>query len=270
MNENIDNNDEKKSNSKIVILLIVLMIVLSLCTFGLGYLLGSGNKTSNSDDTVTDNKQDNPNVIDEDRLTKLVIAGIKTRNVGSLGESNSFLKGYSKSLTVYDKIKIVLTQTITVDKNYKKVDDIPSNMKSEFDSGNYEYYEMKIDDFKNTYKYLFGEELNVDISEIHNKSYISSQTCPYVVSTDSGNNIIYLHNIKSQCDNLDKVDLKITSKNINISSDDNYYYVDQDVETFYPGTEQELERNITTNYKVKWKFDKNYNFISTEVEKLSS
>lgn len=304
MDENNNVVEQNKNNQKIIkyIIVIVLLIVVGVTCFIIGSMSNKQNKNNNIEEqeennTEKDNSKNNENVqslTDEEKIMKFVIVGLETRNIGESNES--FIKGYSKPLTIYDKIKITLTQLIIIEEKFQALDTVPSNYIAKYDKkydiNEYDFYELKVKDFKKVYKDLFNEDVNFDLKEI-NSDKIGSQTCPYILGLSNDESIIYLHGLKGQCQKLkNHPDREVLYKNIKIDKDENYYYVYQYVGIHNLGSQYEaeyymdLKGNIIKkqedfNKKIEdfsfnenedkfsvlvWKFDMNTNFVSTSIE----
>ena len=203
MDENNNVVEQNKNNQKIIkyIIVIVLLIVVGVTCFIIGSMSNKQNKNNNIEEqeennTEKDNSKNNENVqslTDEEKIMKFVIVGLETRNIGESNES--FIKGYSKPLTIYDKIKITLTQLIIIEEKFQVLDTVPSNYIAKYDKkydiNEYDFYELKVKDFKKVYKDLFNEDVNFDLKEI-NSDKIGSQTCPYILGLSNDESIGFL------------------------------------------------------------------------------
>ena len=255
---------------------IVMILIFMLFTFGLGLFLGkelfakdnsNGGKPSNNAEPANTEA----NTIDKniEEKTKSFIAAAMYSNDGGDGIAVVFTKGINK-LSADEKAIVTYNSLVNVKNENKEVTVTPDKYKSEDD-----YWqgatitELSIESFKNEYKEFFKEEVNLSSIKV------GFFGCPFVYKMDEELGNFYLSN---QCGGTGSPVYQY--KTYETSEDDNYYYVKQ-----YVGTERYTDDGSKEYKKVKsdevvnvtsfegnenkfetvvWKFDKNFNFVSTE------
>lgn len=272
------NNKKTVKGKALSAWLITIVVIFMLITFGLGMFLGKELAKSNEkkgiskpDNTVVDdnNVDNNQNV--NDFTNRFITAALFSDEIG-YGIASKFTTGYT-SLTLEDKLDMTYNSLVKINPAHSLISEVPEKYKNvdywDLSTG-IQIYELSLDLFKEEYKNLFKEELTADLKTI------GINGCPGVFEVDEELGYIYMSN---QCGGIASPIYKYST--FNNSQDDSYYYVDQYVgvertkadgtlEFVKPSTGEivdvtSFEGNEDKFDKIQWKFDKNVNFISTEI-----
>ena len=269
------NNKKTVKGKALSAWLVIIIVIFMLVTFGLGMFLGKklfenkndGNNSNNSNSNTIVEEQNNDKE-QQEKINLFIQSALYSNSAGD-GIADKFIRGYS-SLTDDDKAIITYNSVINVKKLNAVVNEIPEKYKSEEDfwTGSI-ITKVPIATFKNEYNYYFKENL----TSLNDGLYLG---CPMIYKYDEELGNIYFTN---QCGGIASPIYKYST--FNNSQDDSYYYVDQYVgvertkadgtlEFVKPSTGEivnvtSFEGNEDKFDKIQWKFDKNVNFISTEI-----
>ena len=278
-----EGTEEKKQNvltkktqvkgKPLKIWIVVVIIVFMLFTFGIGLSLGKelyGNKDNNEEkkapkeEEKTNVKKGVTDTNAVSRLEQFVIAASYNDSVGN-GYSSLFMKG-TTSIEQNVKYAVAWNSLIMIKQiPTTKVEIVPDKYKDD-DHFLGDITEIAIDEYTNEYKRLFNQEPNYN--EIG--SYSFGCPGPYKIDTELGKIFI-----GKECGGTGNPEYYY--KIYNYEEDDSFYYVYQYVAVENPinKTIDKIKSNETVNVSsfegnedkfetVVWKFDKNFNFISTE------
>lgn len=251
---------EKKKNN---VGLIIIVVALLLICVGLGGLIFinkdkifGGNEPKQEEQGQTENQ--NLKITEEvkERLNKFVDAGSNHVPSGSNETAENFREG---TTTIPDVIKIHMAKlgTKTEWKEYNSeeaksigIEGVGPNKES--------IGVLKVSDFNKTYEEFFGEKLSDPIQALK-----SIKSCPIIWYSSNTNEEVYL---LSRCGGTS--DIVYTKEITSYDSDNEYYYVHQTLKYdrhHMNNGNYESTGEITT-YKIVWKFDKDFKFISTTKE----
>lgn len=262
--------EKKKTDIKTIIILSVIIVALTIVAIFIN--LPKSEKTE--EDKYKDVIKDKSSL---EKLNNFINAAMYN-DVGNEGVAYDFAKGLN-SLTDKQKNILVFNYLVNVETLNEKINEenIPEKYKTDEYIGNFNIVMSFLSSrtFDKEYGKLFGGTPNYDEA-----SLIEMNTCPKVYKFDTRLKKMFLFN---EC-NLEGDKILLT-KTYNYKFDDDYYYVYQyvgimklkqegeekdtftkvkdeevvDVESFV-GNESKFETLI-------WKFDKDYNFISTSNSK---
>lgn len=240
---------------------------------------------TNTEKTNTENNGNNENLLFDDNAKSQIDDFIKLAMYHSY-EGTTIADALSNGLTgLTIEQKELLTYFSVSDSMVQLTSDmVPEKYKNDsywdVSSGSIMLYQLPIQTFKDEYKRLFKEEYTIK-GEDYNFG-----ACPVVFKTDLELGNMYLTN---QCGGTGIFGYLYS--NYKYESDDNYYYVYQYVAYYeedwdakliniyktkskekvlsvpydkYKEVGSSFEENKSKFETIKWKFDKNFNFISTE------
>ena len=270
------NNKKTVSGKALSAWLITMIVIFMLFTFGLGLFLGKELFSEKTNKKKNDNNKDNEvnenvNVKKElndsiaiSKLEKFVKVASYNNAIGD-GIEGKFMTGTS-DLTKKDKLQLTYQSLISISKIMRKIGSIPDKYKNDdhFDINGTE--EITIKEFDDEYKLLFNENPN------YNDVEIEGMGCPAFYKVDRELGKIF---IGRECGGTGYPE--VYYKIYKYEEDKNYYYVYQYVAKEDPvnNTINKYKSNEVVNVQsfdgnedkfetVIWKFDKNYNFVSTE------
>jgi len=237
--------ESKKSNGGLVILIIILFIII-LCLGGFIYLnkdkLFSGNEPDNQQ--VENSKLKLTDAVKE-RLNRFVDAGSNDNRSGSNVTATYFRNGVSN---ISDEIKTTMAFIGTKSEWREFTQDEAKNVGIDGVGFSGERIGvLKIIDFNSTYEEFFDNKPSDAIQLLR-----KIKTCPMMVINDNSSEIYLL----SRCGGTS--DTEYSKQITSYDSDTEYYYVHQTMTYTSP--------EFTTEYKIVWKFDKYFKFISTTKE----
>ncbi len=248
---------KKKSKLPIILLIIFLLAAVGFAVWF--FVLGGNGSKSNNDkkdepeqeekEEKTNQEENNENKVTElDNLeVKNKLKGIidSVRYEGRMWEIFNDLYDGKKGLSDQEKILVVISninreKEVEMPDKYKENDDF----KSMFDNGALQY--ITFDSFENKYQELFNTLANFD------EETMKSASATLVLYYDTELRKIYLHPYGSTVAAPPKVEI------MKYEQDNDNYYVYVECTKY--------ETDVPETSTVVWKFDKNYNFISTEVK----
>ena len=243
-----------KDKKRFVIETIIIVIVFIIGLVGY-FLYNRGYFTSKSDNTDTDVVEESKIGKDNEEILKrfITIASYYSDN-GYSTTADKFYNGTS-SIDKDTRLKMAYNSVYNIDqkvKSDKKLSDneIKSMTTNRNIDRNTAFVIIKISDFNKAYSDLFQENVSYTLEEI------SKIGCPMPVGYNKELDRIYL---SSECMSLDYGDLDFIIKSYDF--DNKYYYVHQEIDV-----KTGVEESNTLTYKVLWKFDSNFKFISTTKE----
>ena len=269
MNEEETKEDNKKKKSKTTIIIIIVMLVIIAVIAG-----------------IIIYKLLNPKVVEEDKFKNVVRDTVSIEKLESFtraGLYNDFnYKGLAydfangmKGLSNEQKNLLILQYLYYVSAEIEKVDvnELSDRYKNDPVLGdpNSKTQQLLGRSFEKQYEKFFGDSPKLDEKTLKESSF-----CPTVYKYDSRTRKIYLNG-----DCKEETDTLLVYKSYNYTHVDDYYYVYQYIGLVKPkkdGEEKNTYMKFSTNEVVEvddfsgneklfetliWKFDKDYNFIST-------
>ena len=248
--------EENKKSGKTGLVVIIIILLLVICGMGAFLFINkeklfSKEITKNETVEKTTKEIKNLELTDEvktklERFTEIAV----TPNVG-YGTMDYFINGVNSidTKTKQKMTHIAIYKDGKVTKDLTLSDEEASTLEGIKPEKNEIVDIVKVSDYKATYKDLFKEEANIDISELELTG------CPFPGAINKEQDKLYYYH---RCGGTSATtyDIKVTS----IDSDKDYYYVHQEI------VENNLATNETKTTKLLWKFDEDLKFISSEKE----
>lgn len=281
--------------------IIVIIIIALAITYGCGFLLGKKlyekeNEPKEPDKPVEQpnnngNNTEKPNIEQKDdneiksltdttiinKLDNFIKVAAYVSDAGD-GTGKLFLNGQN-GLTDILKYKMVQQSVINIDKKITKIQ-TPEKYKNDMYLGQEETIDsVKIDDLNSAYEMLFNEKASSDLAtELEFDRNKENLGCPFIRKADKELGVAFLaRDCGGTCGGEHK------QNTYKYEYDANYYYVYQYVGFFNSKNCTESKKDEFSLIKsnkvlnvnsfegnedkfetVIWKFDKNFNFISTE------
>ena len=242
-------NDRNGALIKALILLFVFIIGI------FGYVLYFNGFFDRNTDNIKKGSDDNIEKNVKERLSKFVSAASFYSDTGYSSTAQNFING---TTSIDNDIKYKMTYNVIykIDQDYKSdvvlTTEESNAMKRVFnDDINGESLDIiKLSLFNKTYEELFNEKPSYTINNLTNIG------CPAPLGYNIELDRIYLF---YRCDgnSYSEYDSFIAS----YDEDDKYYYVHQE-----GGFKTQKEESDIIVYKILWKFDKKFNFVSTSKE----
>ena len=235
-------------NTKHIWWLTIVMVVLLVAAALGGYLAGASriaNEVVEQKEAVQEEKSTGPLELTDavkTRLDKFVNVASKPNYTGG-GTIDDFMGGLT-SLT--NEIKYKMTNVAVYQDNKVERDKSISTEEANRLTGlkpdaNELVDKVKVADFDSTYKELFNENPSYTLDDLKGG-------CPSPAAMDTENKVLYYFH---RCGGSGpEYNIKIASHD----SDTDYYYVHEEITV------------SGTTTKLLWKFDKDFNFVSTSVE----
>ena len=281
------NNKRQVKGKALSVWLIVMVLIFMMFTFGLGIYLGkelfAENKENNSEKDNTNTAVDDQNLVFDDNAKNKIDDFIE-HAMDFYYEGSTVADELSKGITGLTKNQKELIAILSIDnQNNRKTltdDTVPEKYKNDnyfqnLGPGN-QRYEMPIYIFTDEYKRLFNEDYVIESEDYEFGG------CPFVFKIDQELGNMYL---SDQCGGTGIFGYDYL--NYDYKTDNNYYYVyqyvaffgenydDQTIEyrkiksneivdTIAMGETYDFNSNASKFETVKWTFDKNLNFVSTE------
>ena len=246
----------KKNKNKIIIGFCVIVLLLGLLLM----INPFGSKTKSNKA-----KGKEKELTDKAAIEKLdyLIKVLSYKDSYGNGFGDIFFVG-KEEIDSNQKINIAYYSAILINDKAKKVTKLDDKYKDDYYLNSLDLSELSIDEFKNEYKKLFNEDI-----DLNDSNAFSIYMCPRVVKYDKDANKLYISN---EC--VSMYNDKYYYKNYKYTSDNDYYYVYQyiGVQTdgkYYKTKSHEevnvnaFEGNEEKFEKIVWRFDKKYNFAST-------
>jgi hypothetical protein len=276
----VEENKQPKSNGNKTLIIVIAIVALALIC-GCVLFLGNGSNGDKEKDTPVDTPKDNDSTDDPkegtgelkeltdqeviSKLNKFIEVGIYT-NDGYTTTGTLFALG-ADNISDSDKLLFTYQSAVSVNNKHKQLTEIPEKYKSEAGYLEPQFsFELNIDAFDKEYKSYFNSDPKYNDSDLINMG------CPMIYKIDKELGIIILVNY---CGGTDGVTYKY--KNYKYEEDNKYYYVHQYVGSYNQSDKtfskvKANEKVVVTTFEgneekfetVVWKFDKNFNFISTE------
>lgn len=245
--------EKKKSN----VVLVIVIVLLLLMVFGLGGFifinrdkLFNNNSNTPVEEKTKDNTEKETNLAItsavKERLNKFVDAGSEDDPSGSNVTATYFREGVS-SISDETKAMMAFIGTKTEWKRFTEAEGNSVGINGIGPNGE-RIGILKISDFNATYEEFFGSKPSDSIQLLR-----SIVTCPMRHIPSDNSSEIYL---LARCGGTSYI--KYSKEITSYDSDTEYYYVHQTMTYTSPES--------TTEYKIVWKFDKNYMFINTTKE----
>ncbi len=247
--------EKKKSNGGLIVLIIILLLI----CIGMGAfifvnkdkLFVKATKDAKTEEKAT--KEVNTTEVTDEVKKKIerFIDIATTPDVG-YGTYNYFIEG-ANGLTDKTKYRMTNTAIYQKDKKYTRnitlTDEEINGLTGTKPDKNEPIDIVMVSDFNEIYKELFNEEPQYEISDLKE----SGCPTPWAINKEK-TKLVYFH----RCGGTYGSDFERNNKSID--TDENYYYVHQELSETPYGT------NDTKKTNLLWKFDKDLNFVSTEKE----
>lgn len=243
--------EKKKTNKKSWVLVTVLIVILLIAAGWGGFLAGASyvsEKSMEKKREVKEEKGLEMSIAVQEKLEKFVLTGLR------YGVVNSTYEHFAKGTTeLPKKIKLQMAYNATEKGRQTVLTEEESNeLIGEKPGANEEVEIMGKKDFDNSYKLLFNEEINSKLDDVDGLG------CPAILAENKEETLYYLF---SRCGGIGSSTITSTVKSYD--SDAEHYYVHS--ESLWEDLSVSQEPSKTT--KLLWTFDKDFHFVSTEVEK---
>lgn len=247
--------EKKDKKKKSWVWVTVLIVILLIAAIGGGFLAGATYVSSKTMENKSKSKEENTesaksleiSTAVKEKLERFVSTGLYYDHAGNETYSN-FIKG-TKDLSKKVKLQMTYNATKKANDDIKLSEEEINKLTGVKPDENEEVTPMLKADFDKTYKELFNEDANYEFEEMTG--------CPAPMAINNETKTIYLFH-RCGGTGADSVTSIITSYN----SDTENYYVHS--ESVWKDLSVAQESSKTT--KLLWTFDKDFNFVSVEVE----